>query len=810
MMNHNSQVVGRRSGNFNTQMSPVLFPLPLLPLPPKSSSRRARQRYGEALCATTLLNHSVSALNSMYHLSSTPLPASNLCVGLNVSVSKGQHRLLSHLYRVSKKFVVASKLSARTACPSGRQDRSAVSNSSSTCIDNINVRDGVPVHSLIMSCLSSECIESNLTSTTGAASTAPSVSAAMGSHESSFDDCDPTPVSSYFGEDPLLSAIPIVASRVSLPARLSSVPFVSLLPTELSSAYAECNSQLLTPPDEFVLTNSTRLKRPPRFYGERTEYIILLQRMQKLNMIAFTTEPKAVNGLFGVSKDKDEIRLIIDATPANRLFISCPHVQLPDPASLSRLSIDRRRGELWMAKADLESFYHQLVLPKWLQSYFALPGLEFRELLAVGLIAGSGHNRSHTIVYPMCTTLPMGWSHSVFVSQSVHEYILYHIGKLNPLDNIVHIKSPYIDRALHAVYVDDFGVLANTNEECERVLTIALNAYAIAGLSLKMSKLRRSSRDPMQLLGMYINGYDCSIALPNDKLRRMVLLTVDVLRSDLVSGLQIEKLIGLWTWQLLLARPGLSILQHVYRYMNVVGENYQTLWPSVRKELICLISILPLLHVSLLSEWHSRLMATDASETAAGVVSTDLTNTLFDLLWPLSASRRSMYHHINQLVQHRQSTNSITTSNSISTTESVLIQPSVSLVRALHSLVPVHRVTDPNYYLSTVTSPSIEWRTLISSTWRWDEHINTLELQSIILAMRRLLSSPGVPGCRLLLLCDSSVVTYAMMKGRSSSKGLITGMKRIAALLLASGCRMGVVWIPTEVNPADAPSRLQL
>jgi hypothetical protein len=806
MMNYNYQVVNRPSGNtsnHNMQVTPSLFPLPLLQLPPKSSSRRARQRYGEALCATTLLNHSVSALNCMYNSNPTLLPASNMSVGSIVNVSKGQHRLLSHMYNVSKHFVVASKLSARTACQFIRQDRSAVSTGSSVLSDNIS--DSVPVHSVLMSYLSSECIESILTSTSGVVA---STSSPPGMELSKSILSYSSPVSTYFGEDPLLNAIPIVASRVSLPTRLSRVPLTSLLPSELASAYAEVNSSILAPPDLSVHTNSNWGQRKPQFYGERSEYLKLLQRMQKLNMIAFTTKPKAINGLFGVPKDGYEIRLIIDATPANRMFIPCPHVQLPDPSSLSRLSIDRNRGELWMAKADLESFYHQLVLPEWLQPYFALPGIAARELVAFGLISFNEYSAAdNTIVYPMCTTLPMGWSHSVFVSQSVHEYVLYHIGKLLPTDNIIHLNSPVIDRALHVIYVDDFGILANTRVECDRVLSIAIDAYAVAGLSMKISKLRNTSRDPIQLLGMYIDGYDYSITLPNDKLKRMVMLTIDTLRYELVTGKQIQKLIGLWTWQLLLARPGLSILHSVYRYMNVVDEQERVLWPSVRKELICLLCILPLLRVSLLSPFHSRLIATDASEIAAGVVSTDLTNTLFDLLWPLSASRHTAYNHIKGLVKRRQSVKSFLFPISIPTIESGLIQPSVSLIRTLNHSVVLQQSNNAKQYISTVTSPSIEWRTLISSTWRWEEHINRLELRAIVLALRRLLSSPSVAECRLLLLCDSTVVTYAMMKGRSSAKGLVTGMKQVAALSLSSGCRIGIVWIPTEVNPADEPSR---
>jgi hypothetical protein len=293
----------------------------------------------------------------------------------------------------------------------------------------------------------------------------------------------------------------------------------------------------------------------------------------------------------------------------------------------------------------------------------------------------------------------------------------------------------------------------------------------------------------------------------------MALLTVDALRSELVSGRLIRKLIGLWTWQLLLARPALSVLRNVYRYMAVVGEGERVLWPSVRRELICLLSLFPLLRVSLLSQWHSRLIATDASEMAAGVVSTELTAQLFDLLWPLSASRHTQNAHIGRLVSRRQLRNGGGGQNvdiEVERVEFELLQPGSSLMRTLRLQGPdvrVDRLLRADDYMATVASESIHWRVLISSTWRWTSHINQLELGAVVLALRRLLSSPTVPGSRLMLLCDSAVVTYSLMKGRTSSRGMVTGMQQVAALLLSSGCRLGVVWIPTEVNPADAPSR---
>jgi hypothetical protein len=746
----------------------------------------------------------------MYNANPTSMPASNLSVGSvnNVIVCAGQQRLLSHLYSVSKKFVKASKLSARTACPVHGRDSSVGTVGSCVVSDNYKCSDCVPVHVIMMSLLMSGVSESKVNATGGAAEAASSNSKQTRNQNSSTKPSIVSPFASYMGEDPLLSAIPIEADRVSLPSRLSSVPLTSLLPNELAAAYAAVNSNMILI-DFPVQTdaNQTASCRSPQFYGERTEYLKLLHRMRQLNMIAFTTSPRAINGLFGVPKDVDGIRLIIDATPANKLFVPCPHVQLPDPSLLARLCVDKGDRKLWMAKADLESFYHQLLLPEWLQQFFALPGIRKSEMVAAGLIGVDQFGvRDDFLVYPMCTTLPMGWSHSVFVSQAVHEFVLYHIGKLNPNDNVIHLKSPLIDRSLHAVYIDDFGVLSDTEDGCNRSLNVAITAYATAGLALKMSKLRRTSRDPVQLLGMCIDGYDYSITLPPERMRRLVLLTADTLTSESVSGRHMQKLIGLWTWQLLIVRPGLSILQNVYRFIRVIGDTDSVLWPSVRQELIALIAVLPLLRISMVSRWSSTLVATDASEIAAGVVSTDLTAELFHLLWPISVSRRTVHNHIETLTRRRRSAVDAVAASDVVVGLS-LVQPSVALTQNSETLVSSSSSIYTNYYMNTITSSSLHWRTLISSTWRWSSHINQLELKAVVLALRRLFSSPAIPGTRLMFLSDSAVVTYALTKGRSSSKGMVRGMKQVAALLLSSGCRFGVAWIPTEVNPADAPSR---
>ena len=62
---------------------------------------------------------------------------------------------------------------------------------------------------------------------------------------------------------------------------------------------------------------------------EPDEYIKLINRMSSAGMLSFTTKPKVVNGLFGVAKPDGDIRLILDARPANSVFITPSAVKLP-------------------------------------------------------------------------------------------------------------------------------------------------------------------------------------------------------------------------------------------------------------------------------------------------------------------------------------------------------------------------------------------------------------------------------------------------------------------------------------------------
>jgi hypothetical protein len=297
----------------------------------------------------------------------------------------------------------------------------------------------------------------------------------------------------------------------------------------------------------------------------------------------------------------------------------------------------------------------------------------------------------------------------------------------------------------------------------------------------------------MQFLGMYIDGRRLTIRLPFEKLKRLTCLTIDLLRSDLVNGLQIQKILGLWTWQLMLLRPGLSIIHRLYAFINIVGDRDGVLWRSARLELQSLLTVLPLLQVSLSDDWYPRLIATDASEHGAGVVTTMLSHSLFELIWPLTASRHTLSSHMGAVAElsaarSGDDDDSISSHLASPSVNSDPVQPAV-YYKSLQSVSPKEELFRRSQsYLDSLGAPSLQWQTWISSAWNWSEHIIGLH-------------------SRVMILTDSAVTAYAMLKGRSSAPSLVRGTKKLAALVLCSGCRLEVTWVPTHLNPADEPSR---
>ena len=100
---------------------------------------------------------------------------------------------------------------------------------------------------------------------------------------------------------------------------------------------------------------------------------------------------------------------------------------------------------------------------------------------------------------------------------------------------------------------------------------------------------------------------------------------------------------------------------------------------------------------------------------------------------------------------------------------------------------------------------SSDWRLEACWTFRKESHINLLEENSLLRLCSRL--AKGVTPVRATALVDSNVVRCATAKGRSSSRGLASILRRVSSICLGAGLYLNTGFVPTRLNTADDPTR---
>lgn len=687
-----------------------MFPLPVFgqPMRPTSHSRRLQLRFSRARAITSLANSAIHSLNSLYSSFSnySPLPSSFSfrpqagnppLPHPRVYESAPQRRMLDHIRDSAARFFNVSRQMVQ---PQGFAP---------LCDDQPNVF----------------YLSTVLSTGTGTTSVLPTMD----------------PISGYLSTPS--AAIALVADRVSLPSSAGSVDLLDLLPPDMAKLYST--------PDQLMLPRDAVHKSPRAMLcASQHEYLKLVRMLHARSMVEFTDRPAVVNGVFGVKKDAHAIRLIIDARPANAAFVVPPKVQLPTPDLLAQLVTDPDRP-LYVAKVDLDNFYHRIRLPLWMRPYFALPPI------AADLVGMESRFGAGTLVYPCCTTLPMGWSHSVYVAQSVHEHILDTMTELRREDRITADSDLRVDRLRHQVFIDDLNLFSHDKDAADRAQSQYIDTVQRIGLDVKPSKVVRPSADGVECVGLEVHGQRQDVGLRGDKLWKLCADTVALLQYGQCTGLQLAQLVGRWTWAALTARPLLSVFNAVYRFMECARSRLFTIWRSVQVELLHMVNLAPLMFARLSGDWFHRVVATDASETGLGVVAADMDRD--------------------------------------------------AMINVASDKVPVITDDSPRPTTMNTELSAAGWRVIVSSPWRQVEHINSLELRAVGTALRWVLTSPWSIGRRVLVLSDSLVTVHSISKGRSSSRLLLPRLRQLAALTLASGIRLYVRWIPTELNPADEPSR---
>lgn len=536
-------------------------------------------------------------------------------------------------------------------------------------------------------------------------------------------------------------ALKLSAANVDLPEQAGTADLAALLTPGMS--------RLISDERLFALPKRERpvsLPRAATLVESADQYVCFVRRLFELGMVVFRRSVEVVNGCFGVSKGEGEkLRFIANLKPANACFPPPPELKLSGPDLLGALEADAEK-ELFCWKYDIRAAFHRFKTPSWMWKYFALRKVPAKEF---GL--GKG------FVFPCLTTLPMGFSWAPFLCQEAHGEVVASTG-LPRGDLLLPENDVKVDRLRYGLYIDDGYGFSTSLEEANRAFFNICEALAQAGLSVKETKCVRPSKADLTVLGLEVKARRGRVGPAAKDLKELIGATEEMLARGCASGLEMSRIVGKWSWVMLLSRFGFSIFSSVYTFMQKVGESGGDLWPSVRKELGIVCGVAPLLCVSFFQKWSDKVAAFDASKEAQGV-----SEVLAPLGW--AAGKR----------------------NFLRMTPSVEEQG-----RKLEKLGESVR--------------ALSWTHVVSSRFRHDRHINLLEAAACLTSVRRAAKDERA-GLRCVVLGDSTAVISAVAKGRCSSFPLLVAVRRIMALCLASGVRPLFLWIASENNPADAPSR---
>ncbi len=99
------------------------------------------------------------------------------------------------------------------------------------------------------------------------------------------------------------------------------------------------------------------------------------------------------------------------------------------------------------------------------------------------------------------------------------------------------------------------------------------------------------------------------------------------------------------------------------------------------------------------------------------------------------------------------------------------------------------------------------WESAFKTRWKKREHINGLEMRSILLALKYRISHLNECQCRFVHLSDSYVSISVISKGRSSSDMLMFILRKLAAYSFAYNMLPILVHVESTENPTDEDSR---
>ena len=533
-----------------------------------------------------------------------------------------------------------------------------------------------------------------------------------------------------------------------------------------------------------------RLRDPKIYRG-------FVRRLLDADLVELTTEPnKEIVEMFFVGKKDGRLRMVADCRRSNMWFAEPDRVTLTTAESLSRIELEPG-STLHISTADLKDAFYHFELPVQLRGYFGMRhclagDLGISKLHGVDITAGSR-------VYPRLKVLPMGWSHALWWCQNIHQRIVMEAGAFRETCLEDRSVAP-AGTCMHLEYVDNFVVLGS----CEQKVN-ALSAAGVTALREKGLVVHEEERAEgcIKVLGWQ---FDKTELRPlQHRVWRIRLAMERIVQTGVVTGRQLEKVIGHACFVSLGRRESLSIFGETYTFIQRFYYQPHRLWKSVRRELQIFIGVCPLIWRDLSIPWSGEVMSIDASNWGLGATMADFeVSEVRDLA---KFSERWRFES-EEFRNPRASTMGVAVASG--SDEESAVQWAHQF-RDTNKLQPLTVVPKKNQQDLFVPFPfqvlKKHWKVVGRYKWKRQEPIPVLEARAALHGIKHVLRRVDNFGKRHLVLSDSITAVCSLDRGRGKAFKMRRVTQQVGALCLATHTLFSYRWLPSEWNTADGPSR---
>lgn len=595
-----------------------------------------------------------------------------------------------------------------------------------------------------------------------------------------------------YGSDPTHLA-PMDLDLISLPPPSSTAASLDMIFGEEAGKFRHrLLSMVLADAEVKQRKADVGLKAPyvdPLLRSSPRKYADFCRLLHERGLVEFRHHGRERVGVFTVWKKSGKQRLVIDARLANMHFEAPPSVSLATGASFGLLEVPGGGPPLEVGGVDIADAFYHISLDEDLRELFSLAPLRAED---VGITQVQGQEvKANQMVFPCLKVVPMGWTLALWICQSAHEHVVDMQPAIDPQLRYVDRRPvPELKDYVHTQYVDNFVAISQTRGRAKALaeaVGVALNRHGLPTHEVEAGY-------GVETLGWAFNADHPTVSITNKRLWRMRLATMELLKLGRASGRTLERLVGHYTFAGLMQRGMLTVFQAVYCFIRKNYEVEVDLWPEVMREFRWAASLLCLVKRDLASGWSTRVHATDASLWGRGVVASEKPLAEIQKLgrrndrWRFNAGEEDQVCRAEMMNWAQR-----------------LDPESLQLGAHCH----LEELGRGDYLEVPVGFIGNNWSQVDGAKWDRTESIPVLEGRSVVWLLQHLARSQKNIGRKHLILTDSMSVTLALAKGRSSSGPMNRICRQVAALCLATGMTAHLRWIPSELNPADLPSRAQ-